>query len=225
MDLYGKYDRSLPQKGLMFGLELCILAITYWLLFLGGYGSVFHSGAVVGNFGRHLLLFIFSCIVFIRTSFTFFYLLKRSVPWQEAVSVPFAFAIYYVGYAHLGYGSVKPIDTVDVFAIVLFLFGSFLNTYSELQRDRWKKIPSNKGHLYTSGLFRYSMHINYFGDILWVTAYAIVTRNLYSAAIPVMIFFFFAFYNAPKLDRYLLSKYGNEFEEYSKRTKKLVPFV
>ncbi len=225
MDLYGRYDRSLPQKSVMVGLELCILAVSYWVLFLGGYGSIFHSGTMVGDLGRHVLIFIFSCIVLVRTSVTFFYLLKRAVPWQEAVSVPFAFAIYYLGYALLGYPSGKPVDAVDVFAILLFLFGSFLNTYSELQRDRWKKVPSNKGHLYTSGLFSYSMHINYFGDILWVTAYAIVTRNWYSAAIPVLIFFFFAFYNAPKLDSYLRSKYGTEFEEYSKRTKKLVPFL
>lgn len=225
MDLYGRYDRSLPQKWVMTVLELFVLAISYWVLFLGGYGSIFLSSAAVGNFGRHLVIFSFSCIVFVRVSVTFFHFLKRAVPWQEAVSVPFAFAIYYVGYALLGYPSGRAIDALDVFAILLFLFGSFLNTYSELQRDRWKKVPLNKGHLYTSGLFRHSMHINYFGDILWVIAYAIVTRNVYSAAIPVMIFLFFAFYNAPKLDSYLKSKYGSEFEEYSKRTKKLVPFL
>lgn len=94
-----------------------------------------------------------------------------------------------------------------------------LNTGSELMRDNWKKNPENKGKLYTTGLFKYAMHINFFGDLLWVTAYAIVTRNGYSLLIPAFLFCLFAFYNIPKLDRYLAAKYGKAFDEYRKKLK------
>ncbi len=56
-------------------------------------------------------------------------------------------------------------------------------------------------------------------------AYALVTRNWWSVAIPVFIFCFFAFYNAPKLDAYLKEKYGKGYDDYAERTKMLVPFV
>ncbi len=154
-----------------------------------------------------------------------FYLIKRKIPWEEAFSIPFAFALYYIGFAMLGYTCRTELGFIDDIAIALFLSGSYLNTGSELARDKWKKDPANKGKLYTIGLFRYSMHINYFGDLLWVIAYAIVTRNIYSVFIPVFLFSFFAFYNIPKLDKYLAGRYGKQFEEYSKRTKKFIPFI
>jgi hypothetical protein len=226
MDLYNKKDRSIPQKTVLIILETLILGISYWILFSGGYHKILSSSNnSIGNNTRHLLLFIFNVVVFLRILITIFYLIKRHIPWEEAFSIPFAFAVYYVGFALLGYKSQMRIDLVDFIAIGLFLFGSYLNTGSELARDEWKKNPENKGQLYTIGLFKYSMHINYFGDILWVTAYAILTRNWYSVWIPLFLFCFFAFYNIPKLDKYLSSKYGQQFDTYKKSTRKFVPFI
>ncbi|MBU2045605.1 MAG: DUF1295 domain-containing protein, partial [Bacteroidetes bacterium] len=71
----------------------------------------------------------------------------------------------------------------------------------------------------------YSRHINYFEDILWVIAYALITKNVWSVTIPLFLFSFFAFYNAPKLDKYLKEKYGNDYDDYAKRTKMLIPFI
>jgi steroid 5-alpha reductase family enzyme len=154
-----------------------------------------------------------------------FFLLKRKIPWEESVSVPFAFALYYVGYALFVLPVEKPIDWIDFSAIILFFIGSILNTGGEILRARWKKDPASKGRLYTKGFFRYSMHINYFGDFLWVCAYAIITRNWYSISIPIFLFCFFVFYNIPKLDKYLNQKYGKSFEDYSKHTKRFIPFI
>jgi protein-S-isoprenylcysteine O-methyltransferase Ste14 len=69
------------------------------------------------------------------------------------------------------------------------------------------------------------MHINYFGDILWVTGYALVSRNPWATLVPLGLFCFFAFYNAPKLDEYSRRRYGLEFEAYRKRTAKLIPLL
>jgi protein-S-isoprenylcysteine O-methyltransferase Ste14 len=226
MDLYNKKDKSIAQKVTLIALEVLILGISYWILFLNGYNRIFSSSDPVdGNPTRHLILFIFNVVVFIRILITVFYLLKRRMPWEETFSIAFAFALYYAGFALLGYRSGLNIGIVDIVAIAIFLFGSFLNTGSELARDRWKRNPDNKGHLYTAGLFKYSMHINYFGDLLWVSGYALLTRNRYSIAIPVLLFCFFAYYNIPKLDAYLALKYGEQFGEYRKRTKKFIPFI
>lgn len=225
MNLYSKKDRSIPQKIILVALELIILWASYWILFEGGFARIFPHHAHTGNSGRHLLLFCFNLIVFLRMLVTVFYLVKRRIPWEEAFSIPFAFALYYIGFALLGFRSDAAPGLPEVLAVVLFILGSFLNTGSELARDRWKKHPGNQGKLYTSGLFRYSMHINYFGDILWVTGYAIATRNWYAISIPIFLFCFFAFYNVPKLDQYLAGKYKEQFQSYKAKTRKLLPFI
>jgi len=225
MDMYGQKDKSTPQKIVMKLFEIVILFLSFWILFGNGYSTITGNENPSGLFARHVILFVFNCIVFIRITFTMFYLIKRRIPWDEAFSIPVAYAVYYIGFAMIGYTCKTELSFIDDIAIALFLSGSYLNTRSELARDKWKKDPSNKGKLYTEGLFRYSMHINYFGDLLWVIAYAVVTRNIYSVFIPAFLFLFFAFYNIPKLDKYLAGRYGKQFEEYSKRTKKFIPYI
>lgn len=228
MELYGQKSKSIPQKITIIFLELLLLALSYWILFLGGgtlllgkIGIVVQPGVEVGR----AIVFVFSCIVFIRLTFMMLYLLKRKIPWEESLSVPFAFALYYIGYALLVYGRQSPIDGWDYFGILIFLAGSLINTFSELQRHFWKQCPEHKGKLYTKGLFQYAMHINYFGDLLWVSAYAIITRNPYSVCIPILLFSLFVFYNIPKLDSYLAGKYGDQFDAYRLKTKKFIPFI
>ena len=226
MDLYNKKDKSIPQKISLLLLEILILGFSYWILFKGGYERIFSPDiAIRGNEARHIIILTFSVVLFLRMGITMFYLLKRRMPWEEVFSIPFAFAIYYVGFAMFGYKAVDELNFIDIIAILVYIFGSYLNTGSEYFRYRWKKKPENEGKLYTTGLFKYSMHINYFGDLLWVVAYAMITRNWYSISIIVFLFCFFAFYNIPKLDTYLASKYGAQFEEYSKKTKKFIPFI
>lgn len=228
MELYGKKSKSIPQKIIIITLEILILLISYWILFLNG-GSIilkwFGSNVSNGNTIRRSVIFCFSAIVFFRMTFMMIYLLKRAIPWEESLSVPMAFATYYIGFALLGYSSSSPTDWIDIAGIIIFIAGSFINSYSELQRHFWKQHPENKGKLYTIGLFHYSMHINYFGDLLWVTGYALVTHNPYSLIIPFLLFFFFAFYNIPQLDNYLKTKYKDEFEIYKSKTKKFIPFI
>ncbi|WP_363321048.1 DUF1295 domain-containing protein [Desulfobacula sp.] len=109
--------------------------------------------------------------------------------------------------------------------ILLYLFGSWLNTYSEYTRYAWKKQLKNKGHLYTEGLFKYSMHINYLGDILLFIGFALITFRFSMLFIPLFMALNFIFIIIPRLDKYLAVKYGYEFEEYAGRTKKFIPGI
>jgi protein-S-isoprenylcysteine O-methyltransferase Ste14 len=69
------------------------------------------------------------------------------------------------------------------------------------------------------------MHINYFGDLLWVTGYAIISRNAWALIIPTLLFCLFVFYNIPMLDAHLENKYKDQFMEYARTTKKFIPFI
>ena len=228
MELYGQQSKSIPQKLIIHSIEILLLWLSYRILFQDGGKWVenhWHIHNSTETLGRRIIIFVFNVIIFIRLAYMMIFLLKRKIPWEESISVPLAFAIYYIGYSLLVLPASRAIDALDCFAIALFITGCVLNTGGEILRSEWKKSPANKGRIYTKGFFKYSRHINYFGDILWVTAYAIITRNWYAASIPIFIFCFFAFYNAPKLDKYLQNKYGKDYNDYAERTKMLIPFI
>ncbi len=228
MDLYGQKSKSIPQKIVIHLIEILILWLSYWILFQSGgtwaenYLSIHNAS---GNIDRRIVIFVFNIIIFLRLAYMMVFLLKRKIPWEESVSVPFAFALYFIGYPLFVLPISKPIDGLDYFGVGLFLIGCIINSVGEISRAKWKKNPENKGKIYTQGFFKYSRHINYFGDILWVVAYALITKNIWSALIPIFLFSFFAFYNAPKLDKYLKGKYGEDYDAYAKKTKMLIPFL
>lgn len=228
MDLYSHKAAALPQKATVAGLELLLLLLSAVILFSPVPRQL---AAAIGLTlptsipARRVLIFAFSCITFLRMNVTLFYLMKRAMPWQEAFTVPFAFALYYIGFALLVLPSDAPLGVWDGLAVVLFAVGCLLNTGGELGRDRFKKDLANAGRLYTGGLFALSMHINFFGDVVWIAAYAIVTQTPWAWLIPLFTLSFFAFYNVPMLDRHLLAHYGAQFDSYRARTKRLIPFV
>ena len=228
MDLYGQKSKSIPQKILIHLIEILLLWLSYWILFQNGGDWInrhFNIYNADENTDRRIIIFVFNILIFLRLAYMMIFLLKRKIPWQESISVPFAFALYFIGFPLFVLSTRAPIDGLDYFAIGLFIVGCVLNSGSEILRNKWKKNPKNKGRIYKEGLFKYARHINYFGDILWVSAYALITKNAYSATIPMLLFCFFAFYNAPKLDKYLKDKYGKEYEEYANRTKMLIPYA
>jgi len=221
MDLYAQKGKSIPQKILMVAVELVLIHISYLVLF-GGWGAPVPRGSEV--FGRALIL-IFNFIVFFRLGLTWFVFLERRIPFDEAISVSIAFAAYYVGFSLFAVHGSGFSLSLAVAGIVLFLVGSFFNTWAEFQRRRWKARPENKGHLYTGGLFRLTRHPNYFGDCLWVLGYALCADNGWALLVPLVLAAFFLFYNIPKLEEHLGSHYGEEFETYRKKTRSLIPFI
>lgn len=226
--MYSDKASALPQKIVITILELLLIVFSGWLMFGGGEALVaafFDYEPAVTMPARRLVILSFSMIVLVRMSFMMFRFMKRNIPWVESLSVPLAFAIYFVGFALFVLPSTAPLDSFDGLAILIYAFGSYLNTAGELGRDRFKQSPENRGKLYTGGPFAWSMHINFFGDILWVCAYAMVSRNPWAALVPVILTLFFAFVNVPALDSYLAGRYGEEFVAYQERTKRLIPFI
>lgn len=228
MELYGQQSKSIPQKLTIHVLEILLLWLSFWILFQDG-GIWIENNLHIHNSikftDRRIIIFAFSVITFFRIAFAMIVLLKRAIPWEESLSVPFAFALYFIGFSLFVLPTSKPIDLFDIFGIIIFVVGSVLNTSGEILRSQWKKNPENKGKIYTEGFFKYSRHINYFGDMLWVIAYAIITRNWFAVSIPILLFCFFSFFNAPKLDKYLKDKYGKSYDDYANRTKMLIPFI
>jgi protein-S-isoprenylcysteine O-methyltransferase Ste14 len=79
--------------------------------------------------------------------------------------------------------------------------------------------------LYTGGLFSLARDINYFGDSLWVSAWAVLTRNIWSIFIPTLVTGMFVLVFIPSLTIHLRSHYGDAFVAWAKRTRAFVPFL
>jgi steroid 5-alpha reductase family enzyme len=210
-------------------LHAFFLGIAAWILFGGGVeritGWIFEEPALAGNLSRRVVLLAFGIFLFIRMIVTMFYLLRRRFDWSEMGGVLFALILYQIVFALLGAADEGALTALDAVAIGLFVLGSFLNTYSEWQRKQFKGKPENSGRLYTGGLFRLARHINYFGDTLWVLGWALVTRNLWSLLIPAWLVVMFVAVFIPQLSRHMKTKYGDEYKQWTRRSRRFIPFV
>jgi steroid 5-alpha reductase family enzyme len=65
------------------------------------------------------------------------------------------------------------------FGMALFLIGFGIETMADWQLMRFRNQPLNKGRLMTAGLFAWSRHPNYFGEILlwWGLAFAVFAAS------------------------------------------------
>ena len=226
--MHGIKETSSTFRFLWLVIHTIFLYIAYLICFddkLIWMSDILGIDFIAGNICRKICLLSFGVIMYLRMNLTSFYLLKRKMPIEELFGVITGCAAYQIGFILLGGWQSKPLILIDVLGILLFIIGSYVNTYSEIQRKRFKNDPNNKGKLYTQGLFQYARHINYFGDVCWVTGWAIITHNLWAGIIPIMLTLGFIFFNIPELSNYLEKKYGDDYQEWSKNTKKLIPFI
>jgi len=188
-------------------------------------GTLARSDISAGNETRQLIILSCCLIYFFRATICNFIFLKRKVSWIEGCTVSFLFFIMFDLWVVSAGSHTEPIWLIDIVGLFLFLTGSFINTLADYQRFIWKRKIENKGRLYTKGLFKYSMHINYFGDSMAYVGLAMITMEVVCLFPPFAIIAIFVAYMIPTLDLYLSKKYADEFEDYSKQTKKYIPFV
>ena len=119
----------------------------------------------------------------------------------------------------------QPLGLVDLAGLLLYIAGSYIGTVSETARHTWTARPEIRGHLYTDGLFGYSRHINYFGDLLLFARWAVLTRRMWTGVVPLAMALNFALVIIPAHDAYLAARYGAEFDRYARRAKKLIPML
>ncbi len=222
-----QHELSLAPK--CFFMAAIVLASIFgvYLMFQDADGMIrwLKPYALNGDLARQVILMF--CLLFYvsRLFVTVFVFLKRKMSWPETLLISALMSFVLFSFARVGGGSEQPIGAVEIFGLLLYLFGSYLNTFSEYQRYVWKAKPENKGRLYTEGLFKYSMHVNYFGDVVLFIGFALITNHFTMLIVPLAMTANFVLFVIPALDKYLANKYGREFQEYAEQTKKLIPMA
>jgi protein-S-isoprenylcysteine O-methyltransferase Ste14 len=221
------YDSSILNKSLFSDCIIITLFVTLWLLFAEYVTSNtwLREYQLYGDPLRRIL--IASCLIIyvIRLQITVWIFQKRKWTWSETITITILMTVVLYAFASVGGSNNQVVGAVEIIGILLYLSGSYINTHSEYYKHAWKSKEENKGRLYTEGLFCLAMHINYLGDIVLFTGLAMITHSLSMLVIPLVMALNFVFFIIPPLDRYLEKKYTDEFKDYSKKTKKLIPMI
>jgi steroid 5-alpha reductase family enzyme len=121
----------------------------------------------------------------------------------------------------------NPLNGWDIIAAIV-LFGSVLYAFiADEQLRRFRKKPANKGKTITNGLWHYSRHPNYFGEVttwwgLALFAIAAGYQFWWTLAGPVSITLMFLFASIPMIEqRHLEIRQG--YKDYISGTPVLLP--
>jgi protein-S-isoprenylcysteine O-methyltransferase Ste14 len=220
LQFQGEKSPSIAPKAAMILWYLVCVAVAAWVTFFAT-----PVADRLGNPVRQAVLLMFGLIYIARAVITLLVFVRRKVPWWEAASGGGLIGFMLFLFLRDGLRTPQPLIFVDALGALLYLVGSYVGTASEYSRHIWKTRPENQGHLYTGGLFRYCRHINYFGDLLLFGGFALLTRQLWTGIVPVAMGLNFIFFLIPAHDAYLAARYGTEFDEYARNTKKLVPLL
>lgn len=117
--------------------------------------------------------------------------------------------------------------------VCVWAVGLTIETQADLQKIMFRNNPANKGKWIASGLWKYSRHPNYFGEItIWfgVYLYALSVLPFAQAAVgivsPLLIASILIFVSGiPPLEKYADEKWGNvkAYRRYKAQTSILVP--
>jgi steroid 5-alpha reductase family enzyme len=68
----------------------------------------------------------------------------------------------------------SPLSLLDILGVCIWFVGFAFETVGDYQLMRYKRNPANQGKIMTQGLWRYTRHPNYFGEVaLWWGVYLI----------------------------------------------------
>jgi len=227
-DPYAAQGRSIAQRIVLTTSLAACVAVAWILLFGGGIhlaGLWTGRSWYAGDETRRLCLGVALTVYFIRLLFTQFVFLRRAMVWSEAGIIGGWVLCIYIVLATAGGTNPAPLGTAGALGAGLFVVGSWMNSYAEYGRHRWKQRSGNRGRLYTQGLFRYLRHPNYLGDLISFSGLCLIAGRWETFAIPTIMLAGFVFANIPMLDAHLRDHYGAAFDVYAARTRKLIPFV
>ena len=199
-----------------------------------GVGIAFLAGGVETWFGgdltaatplRRWLTATLAVTYLVRLLITQYVMVQRPFPWSEALAVGPWVALLQLTMAWFGATTEAPVDWVVWAGGALYVLGSWMNTWSEEQRRRFKRDPAHRGVLFTGGLFSMVMHPNYLGDTLLFTGFAMVAGGWWPLLAGAAMAASFAFGHIPRLDAHLAEHYGDAFRAYAARTRRFIPGV
>lgn len=132
----------------------------------------------------------------------------------------FAFYTYYSGIGYLGNTLYIGLGLVILGIIIrqysIYILGKYFSPHVEIQKEH---------KLIEKGLYKYIRHPSYLGSILSLTGLSIAFESLLSLIFSLILSSIFYGYRIKVEEKELIKIFGNEYLNYIKRTKRLIPFL
>ncbi len=121
------------------------------------------------------------------------------------------------------------LNVATIIGFIIMLFATIIELISDVQLYTFRKNNQTPGIIMDKGLWKYSRHPNYFGEILfWISiwlvyfsAEASLFKGLLLASCPIAIFVMFEFISIPMIEKRLL-KNKPDYQAYIDRTNTLL---
>ena len=126
------------------------------------------------------------------------------------------------------------LNTITHTGIILFVIGFTIEIVADTQKTNFRKIEDNKDKFITTGLWKFSRHPNYLGEIiLWIgvaiTSYSSLEINqLFTLISPIFTYLLLVYVSGINLlEKSGEKRWGNlkEYKEYKRRTPRLFWFI
>jgi steroid 5-alpha reductase family enzyme len=132
-----------------------------------------------------------------------------------------------------GVGS-RPITGFMITGFAIWLIGLVIESLADMQKFKFMQAAANRNKWIETGLWKYSRHPNYFGEIMvWFGVYVFVVSGLdgmsqyIAMASPLFITFLLLFVSGvPLLEKSADAKWGKDkrYIKYKKSTSIIIPF-
>jgi len=135
--------------------------------------------------------------------------------------------------ATLAFSKAETGHKLAVIGIALWCTGFIIESIADFQKYHFAHDPKHKGHWIDSGIWRYSRHPNYFGEIMvWISIYIYAftaltaTERLIGLVSPLFITLLLLFVSGiPILERSADKRWGSvsAYQTYKQHTSILIP--